>query len=199
MVRDIQQCDDGRLGYVRESLGTTLDTENDSDVVLGRGRARSPPGDRLAGLRGSRELHDGGITRSAFSEWRADAAFADGVSAILADDMGGGEGDAGELLQRSPRSTDYGVPLYGEFGGSKGILHEGRELDRVWCSQRIREGSPPRAGQEERSNRDSNRPPRSIKHVRRITRKAFWHLRRSRELLEAVQWDHSSTESEESY
>ena len=197
MVRDVQQRHNGRLSVVRESLGDSVDTENESHVVPRGNGARPAASERLARVSRGSELHDGIRDSGTASERRADAAFADGVSAILADDLADGERTYRESL-RAREGANFDFPLYGELTGSNQLLYEriGDIDDGIWGTQGIRESEAERTRTPERPGRDQIRAPRSIKHVRWATRKALWHFRRTRDLLETVQW-HLDTESGE--
>ena len=120
MVRDVQQRQDDRLSYVRESIASTVDPEDEYLMVPRGGGTRSVASERLGNTGG---LQHGGISRSAFSEWLDHASLTDGVPTDQADDVENGGRVPCSLLQRG-EGNDPMFPLYGQSGGSEELLLE---------------------------------------------------------------------------
>lgn len=192
MVRDVQQRQDDGLSYVRESIASTVDPEDEDLVDPRGGGARTAP---RRGLGDPRRLQFGGSPRSAFSEWLENASLTDGVPTDQADDVEDGGRVPCSVLQRG-EGNDPMFPLYGQSGGPEELLLERGADYGTRRAKRIRTSEATGTRETERLRRYQAEVNRRDKYVRRNTRRALWHVRRARELFEEIQWSIDPTESE---
>ena len=148
LVRDVEQCEeDGFNTPPRKRTRVQVEPEGENHLGRGRSGERTPPRGRLDN---GPELQLGGITRSAFKEWRKDASPANGIPDQQGHQLARGTEDDPIVIPDSPVGATCGAMPRRIIRPTR-ILSEGSEqraraVFRAGGSGGVRAGTPRPSG-----------------------------------------------------